>query len=208
MAASTGQPLLGIDFDNTLVSYDRLFAEEAARLRLPVGGAASKREIRDRLRALPGEGERRWQELQATVYGPLLAAAPVMEGALDFLDRCRQLGITVCVVSHKTLFAASAPTGTDLRQAARRWLRQNGFLDAGRLDKNRIYFEDDRQAKVGRVRLLGCSHFIDDLVEVFADPCFPTQTKKILFAPGGAPVSFAGAVCRSWAEVGALLLNG
>src|SRR4029453_7135915 len=70
--SSTGM-LLGIDFDNTLVTYDQLFRVVAL-----AGGlidpdfAGTKQEIRDRIRLLP-DGELAWQRLQGFVYGKGIA---------------------------------------------------------------------------------------------------------------------------------------
>ena len=37
-----------------------------------------------------------------------------------------------------------------------------------------------------RIRALGCTHFIDDLEEVFLEPSFPSDVHKILFVSWSA----------------------
>jgi len=61
--------IIGVDFDNTLVSYgDNVHREAVQRGLIPPVVGKSKKEIRDRIRQLP-DGEIEWQRLQATVYG-------------------------------------------------------------------------------------------------------------------------------------------
>ncbi len=40
--------------------------------------------------------------------------------------------------------------------------------------------------KIARLTALACTHAIDDLGEVFAEPAFPA-IERLLFAPEGAP---------------------
>ena len=63
----TGGCRIGLDLDNTIIDYRRLFAEVAFGLGL-VGAdfVGDKFLLRQAVRALP-EGERRWTELQAEV---------------------------------------------------------------------------------------------------------------------------------------------
>jgi hypothetical protein len=60
---------IGLDLDNTLISYDRSFCSAAIeRSLVPADFVGSKRDVRDRVRLLPA-GELQWQRLQAHVYG-------------------------------------------------------------------------------------------------------------------------------------------
>ena len=80
--------------------------------------------------------------------------------------------------SHKTQFGERGPA-VDLRAAAHHWLATHSIS----LD---VYFEPTRAEKLARICALGCSIFIDDLVEVLADPAFPPGVERILFDPSGA----------------------
>ncbi len=68
--------LVGVDFDNTIVCYDRLFHKAALEKGLiPPELPASKGQVRDYMRANGAEDA--WTELQGYVYGPrMLDAAP------------------------------------------------------------------------------------------------------------------------------------
>jgi hypothetical protein len=43
-----------------------------------------------------------------------------------------------------------------------------------------VYFEGTRTEKIARIVALGCTHFIDDLEEVFDDPAFPSGVERLL----------------------------
>jgi hypothetical protein len=196
---------IGVDLDNTIIRYDALFrrlAEEQGLL--PDDGVGSKKALRDALRLLP-DGEQRWTDLQALVYGPRILEAEAFPGVEQFFRRCRELGLDLCVVSHKTEFAASDRSrSTNLRQAALSWLDAKGFFgpDLG-LRREAVHFTSTRQDKTARIAALDCDLFVDDLLEVFEEPDFPQGTLKILFAPGAedAPGDFPGLAFGHWDEV-------
>src|SRR5207247_739923 len=118
---------IGIDFDNTIVSYDELLCRTALDRGLIGEGDRTKRAVRDRVRQLP-DGEIEWQKLQALVYGPLMRQALVIEGAEEFIRCCREAGLTVVIVSHKTEYANYDDTRTNLRIAAIDWMEAQGFF--------------------------------------------------------------------------------
>jgi hypothetical protein len=176
-------PVIGIDFDNTLVSYDALIHDVALERRLIApGDDRSKRAVRDRIRLLP-EGEVEWQKVQALVYGPLMGRAQLMPGAEEFIRACRSRGWPVYIVSHKTEFAGYDETGTNLRDAALAWMASQGFFGRAGLgfSRDQVFFEGTRGEKIERIRALRCTHFIDDLEEVFLEPSFPPDIRKCLF---------------------------
>ena len=190
---------IGIDFDNTIICYDEVFSAVAQQRGLIRDGwLAAKSEIRDHLRSQPG-GEVAWQGLQGWVYGKGIRDATIFSGVRDFLAACRLANASVCIVSHKTKFGHQDPDRTDLREAARGWMRNAGLLDApdSPLAADSVYFEGTLAAKVDRLARLELDIFIDDLVDVFEQPHFPRQTMPILF--GGADSRFKS--CATWADV-------
>ena len=169
----------------------------------------SKREIRDRIRQL-SDGENEWQRVQAVVYGPRMGEARVIDGVRGFFDLCRRHQTKVFIVSHKTEFARFDETGTHLRTAAVLWMKKNGFFkaDGFSLSQEDIYFESTRLEKIERIRRLGCTHFIDDLEEVFLEDAFPTSVEKILYAPQTRRSSFPGVkVMATWEEISGYLFH-
>ena len=172
---------IGIDLDNTLINYDQAFYGSAlAAAWIDKDIAMSKTDVRDAVRRLH-EGEAKWQALQAKVYGPDIGLAQPMPGALDFLRHMAQRNLSCCVISHKTRFAAAQTDSCDLHEAALSWLEQQGFFktDHSGLSRNHVFFCETRAQKLAQIRAMECRYFIDDLLEVFAEPEFPAAVEKI-----------------------------
>ena len=74
----------------------------------------------------------------------------------------------------------------NLRDAAREWLRANEFVGDDAVPEGNVYFEDTRADKIARIVALECTHFIDDLEEVFDDPSFPAQVERLLLTAASA----------------------
>jgi hypothetical protein len=177
---------IGLDFDNTIVLYDRVFCALGVRAGLlPSGFRGSKDAVRAAIRALP-DGEAKWTALQADVYGPGIVDAEMAPGLVDFLAASRRHDCDVVIVSHKTEYAAAAPNGTNLRQAARDWLHGQGLTVAhgGVIADAQIFFADTREAKIGQIVHLNCHSFVDDLEEVFLEPSFPASIERHLMKIG------------------------
>jgi len=176
---------IGLDFDNTLAGYDRVFAA-AARAQGYIGedDIPAKRDIRSLVRALD-DGETKWMALQGEVYGKRMKDAELLEGVADFLRACKARGADVVIVSHKTEFGHYDADRVNLRDAARAWMEMQGFFDdqGFALKPANVYFESTRAAKVARIAQLDCTHFVDDLEEVFAEPGFPENVTRILYDP-------------------------
>lgn len=194
---------IGLDFDNTLVDYTDVFRAEAVAFDL-AATHLDKTAIRDRLRAQGPEGEIAWQKVQARVYGPGLANAPMMAGSAEFLTRCVEEGIPLAVVSHKGRFAAQDPGGTDLRETARQWLMRH----CPAIPANRIFFEDERAAKLRRIGTLGLTHFVDDLPEVLEDPDFPRGVARLWLVAGSQPRSTGILAAGPWPVLARAVFGG
>jgi hypothetical protein len=196
--------ICGIDFDNTIVTYDELLATIARERGLLNGtDLLTKRSIRDYIRQLP-DGEIEWQKCQALLYGQRIAEARLIDGVAQFVAQCRQHGIPVYIVSHKTEFSRYDPSGTNLRTAAMNWMIANRFFESGglALDPRNVFFAGTREEKIGRIRELCCTHFIDDLEETFLEASFPISTARILFEPGRqSPAPDGVALMRTWQEI-------
>jgi hypothetical protein len=180
--------IIGLDFDNTIASYDDVIFQAAVERGLVDARTVPlKRQVRDRIRALPN-GEIEWQKVQGLVYGPMMPKATLIEGVSDFVGECRTRGLTVYIVSHKTECAGYDETRTSLRDAALNWMQAKDFFSARGLglDPGSVFFEDTREAKLQRIQALGCTHFVDDLEEVLSEPEFPPSVDRILYAPEAA----------------------
>ncbi len=196
--------IIGVDFDNTIIRYDHLMHKIAREWDLiPPMCPVNKEEIRCVIRERPN-GEISWQKLQANVYGPQIMQARIFEDASSFFEVCKKTRTPVFIVSHKTEYAAQDCDNINLRAAAFHWMEQNKFFDFNGLGLSRehVYFEPTRKEKIDRIKSLGCTHFIDDLTEVFLDSTFPKNIIKILFSPSVSDVSLPdGEIAISWQEI-------
>lgn len=172
---------VGVDFDNTIIRYDELFYSIALEKRLiPPSVLPSKKAIRDYLWSLT-DGNKLWTELQGVVYGPRIHGAAINEGFNEFVFFCRKNRIQVSIISHKTQYPAVGEK-YDLRHAALKWLIDKKMVGNNGIARSNIYFEDNRKEKINRIKAISCTHFIDDLTEVFDDAEFPPNVKKFLFS--------------------------
>lgn len=181
----TRQPSLriGVDFDNTIVCYDRLFHRAAVdRALIPVTLPMDKESVRNYLRQQGRQDQ--WTELQGLVYGQRINEAESFPGVAAFFLECRRQEIPVFVVSHKTQWPVLGPR-VDLHQAARGWLKSHRFHDDTEIElpTDRVFFAETKQGKMQQIRDLRCTHFIDDLPEFLLEPGFPDGVERILFDP-------------------------
>ncbi len=166
---------IGIDFDNTIICYDRVFNEVGIRLGLlPENLPEGKTAVRDYLRQANLEDE--WTKMQGYVYGKCLKEAFPFNGVKEFVQHCRRMEIPCVIVSHKTKFPyAGKPY--NLHEAAADWIKDENIMVP-------FFFEATQQKKIERVNHEGCTHFIDDLPEFLNLPGFNSRVQKILFDPG------------------------
>lgn len=163
--------MIGIDFDNTVIDYDRVFVDLAREQNLiPDDFVGGKKAVRDWVR-FRAQGEERWQELQLLAYGTKIGGACLMEGFADFVTLARQKKSRLAIVSHKSL---------NLQEAALNWMRGKKFFKELGFHAEDIHFGQTREEKIGVIQRLGCTHFIDDLVETFLENTFPAGVEKLL----------------------------
>lgn len=188
---------IGVDFDNTLVSYDDIFHRVALEQgAIPASTPRSKLAVRDFLRR---EGrEEVWTEMQGTVYGARMDEVQAYPGALEFLKWARDSGIELCIISHKTRHPFIGPKH-DLHAAAQRWIEDNVSRHFGHIQ---AFFELTKDAKLERIRACRCEHYIDDLPEILLAKGFPSAVQRVLFDPDAHHAPVEGLVLmRSWPEI-------
>lgn len=197
---------IGLDFDNTIVSYDRLFhAIACERALVPPDLAPNKTAVRDHLR-LTGR-EELWTLMQGEVYGERMMQAQAFPRVLTALRALRGQGHALCIVSHKTRHPYAGPRH-DLHAAARGWIAAHLLAhEPDLLAEGDVHFELTKDDKLRRIGTLGCGLFVDDLPEFLAEPAFPTGVRRVLFDPHGEHrVHAAGFESLSdWAELPGLV---
>ncbi len=195
---------IGLDFDNTIVSYDALFHRVAMDEGLITEDIpCSKVSIRDYLRRIGKEGF--WTEMQGTVYGHRMSEALVYPGVIDSLKWARESGIKLSIVSHKTKYPFLGPQ-YDLHEAARDWIRCNlNDQNQPLIASDNIYFEPTKELKIARISRVGCNLFIDDLPEIFENSEFPLHVKKILFDPDNHHHALDLTRLKNWSGVPSII---
>ena len=195
---------LGLDFDNTLISYDVLFKKVALEQGLiPQEIESNKNAVRDYLRSVDREDE--WTNLQGEVYGGRILEAAPYPGMKQILQSISGLNVPITIVSHKTKTPFMGKQW-DLHAAARAWLNQHEMHAHPGLNisHERTFFELTKQAKRNRIVAVGCTHYVDDLPEILE--MLPDTIIKIHFSPEGYLNSNSDWLAmRSWSELPALL---
>lgn len=173
---------VGLDFDNTIVSYDTLFKRVALEDGVvPADLPATKLAVRDHLRQAGKEDV--WTEMQGHVYGGRMAEAEAFPGALAFIRWAKAKGVTLFIISHKTRTPFRGPA-YDLHRAARTWVERNLAQDGDALiPPDHVFFEVTKEDKLRRIADCRCDLFIDDLPEILLAPNFPAATGRLLFDP-------------------------
>ncbi len=193
-------PTIGIDFDNTIVSYDEVCYQLALEQGLiPKELAHTKNAVRDYLRQ-QGK-EQRWTEFQGHLYGPGIIKALPFPGVLEFINDCKRRNIKVYIISHKTKYPFLGPK-YDLHEHAGHWLEKHG-LRSNEDHEQTIFLELTQEEKIKRIKSEGCTHFIDDLPEIFKHQLFPENVEKILFNPQTKMKNFPHQITVShhWDEI-------
>ncbi|MGV8996290.1 MAG: hypothetical protein ACOH12_05040 [Parvibaculaceae bacterium] len=192
---------IGIDFDNTIVSYDALFSKVAREAGLvPDTLPATKLAVRDHLRTIGREDD--WTEMQGTVYGSRMAEAIAYPGAFAFMRAARDEGHDLFIVSHKTRYPFRG-VQYDLHIAARTWVEASMRDAQGELiAPTHAFFELTKEEKLGRVGALECDCFIDDLPEILLAAYFPSGVAPILFDPDDIHTDQSSLLrLSSWADI-------
>jgi hypothetical protein len=191
---------IGIDFDNTIVSYDALFHRAAVeRGLIPVSVPANKISVREYLRERDSEDQ--WTELQGYVYGARMSDAAAYPGAIEFLTWARERDMQPVIVSHKTRHPFLGER-YDLHEAARRWVQEILIERSPRLiDAEAVYFELTKQEKIQRIAALQLDYFIDDLPEILLADGFPAGTTRILFDIDSRQADARLVSCASWENI-------
>lgn len=198
---------IGIDFDNTIVSYDNLFHKVALEQNLITHDVPrNKVAVRDHLRR--AGKEQVWVEMQGYVYGARMPEAEIFQGFIDFVARARAIGHRTTIVSHKTRTPFAGPQ-YDLHDAARAWIYSHLTVAGESLfEETQFFFELTKDAKFSRIQTLACDVFVDDLPEILLAESMPRQVRKILFDPEANHVTVEGEDLQSastWDQVGMLL---
>lgn len=213
---------IGIDFDNTIVSYHEsipLLAEEFF-VHLPDDLPLEKVPLRNYLRSVNRESE--WTEFQGLLYGPGMLYAKPYTGCIETLHTLQTCGFLLTIISHRSRFPYAGPK-YDLHQHANSWIERHLIphdLFSSRTNISSLpyvhpfNFLGTLNEKLQAISRSGCDVFIDDLPEVLNHNLFPPSTTPFLFSPspGHATIDIASPrndafVVSNWSDLPTLLNN-
>ena len=201
---------IGIDFDNTIASYDTLFHEVALRENFISRrwSGCGKTELRNYLRTQP-DGEKTWMKLQGLVYGKYMHLAKLMPNVANFLLSCNIRNHELFIISHKTEYGHYDAEKISLRKEALKWMKDNRFFDPEYFGINEkdVHFANTRREKVNIIANLKCDWFVDDLPEVFEERDFPSETKKALFGDNGSNILNDMVFAGNWRKISEKILG-
>jgi hypothetical protein len=174
--------IIGLDFDNTIVSYDELFHKVSVEQKLiDQTFEINKIKIRDYLRSI--DKEEIWTEMQGYVYGYRMQEAKAFPFVKDFFLKIVELGHEILIISHKTKYPFIGEK-YDLHEAAKKWIEKNLIKDEfSTFSLDKCFFEPTKDEKVKRIKEMKCDYYIDDLPEILQNQYFPSNCQKILFDP-------------------------
>ncbi len=123
--------------------------------------------------------------------------------ALEVMQTLRDMGYSLCIVSHRSLQPYAGPA-YNLHAAARGWVQEK-LAYAGLVHNESAFFYETREQKIAAVSALGCKVFLDDLPEVLGDEHFPRACRAILFDPESSHMQSVHTRITHWSELPALI---
>lgn len=187
--------LLGVDFDNTLVFYDKIFHTVVVEKGLCSKSIiVEKKAIREQLCA---EGkEQDWTHVQGYVYGKRIQEAEPFAHAIEVLQWFVDCGWEVVIISHKMAKPYLGPP-YDLHKAARGWLKH------WVIPHKKAFFEPTKEKKLQRIASEKIDLFIDDLPEILDNALFPKEAIGVCFGQKGGDLWV-----EDWKQVQNLRIQG
>ena len=173
--------IVGFDFDNTIISYEKLFKKIAYKKKLvPKNIKSNKNSVKEYL--IKKNKETEWTILQGEVYGKYIMDAKIYIGVKKIMKSLSKNKIKFYIISHKTKFPYLGRK-INLQVAAKKWIYKNILRDNNSINLSikDIFFENSIKEKISRINKLRCNIYIDDLPKILE--LLPKGVIKILFTP-------------------------
>mgnify|MGYP001157413193 CR=1 FL=1 len=171
--------IVGFDFDNTIISYEKLFKKIAYKKKLvPKNIKPNKSSVKEYL--VKKNREREWTILQGEVYGTHIMHAKIYAGVKKVMKSLSKNRIKFYIISHKTKFPYRGKK-VNLHLAARKWIYKNIIVKDNSINfsKKDIFFEESIKEKISRIKKLKCNIYVDDLIKIL--DLLPKSVIKVLF---------------------------
>jgi hypothetical protein len=207
MKKNISQFRIGVDLDNTIISYDKAFQLAAVASGLVDKHCnLNKKALRDLIRERP-DGEYEWQKLQGYVYSEGINEAVLFPGVYRFLWRCKERKIDIEIVSHKTEFGHFDIKKISLRDSATNFLINHGLLDNKNPLIKKVTYKSTKKEKIDYIKQNNFDYFIDDLEEIIFSEELEGQ-KGILFSRDNLSVKNSNnIIAQSWEKISQRILG-
>jgi hypothetical protein len=166
---------IGFDLDNTIVDYtesSKLYAQLNS-----IHGVSDTSELRNFF--LSHNDFSGWTRAQSWLYFDGLEYAQLSDGIIETIEKLRNLGSFVAIVSHKTERTPDDFGSFPIRQQMQDWLTCTVLPTI--VDDN-IFYSESLEDKITLIEKMSFDYFVDDLVKVLKHPRFPLKTKPILYS--------------------------
>ena len=172
---------IGVDFDNTLVCYDKSVLALAKRNFSVSERFKSKSEVKSYITDFYGNFA--WTKFQGELYGPGMEYAEPYENAVDTISELSSLGVKILILSHRSKHPYAGKK-YDLHKYAKNWITKNlKFENQNTVKETSAFFFEDKAEKIQAIKDNACDFFLDDLIEIISSKDFPSETTGILFDP-------------------------
>jgi len=173
--------IVGFDFDNTIINYEKLFKKIAYKKKLvPKNIKSNKNSVKEYL--IKKNKETEWTILQGEVYGKYIMDAKIYVGVKKIMKSLSKNKIKFYIISHKTKFPYLGKK-INLHMAAKKWINKNLLRNNNSINLSikDVFFENTIKKKISRINKLRCNIYVDDLTKILK--LLPKGVMKILFTP-------------------------
>ena len=170
---------IGIDLDNTIVDYSKIFSEIGQEVSCNKN-LTNKELLSDHLRST--NQEKLWTKIQGEVYGPRMNEANIQQGFKEALISCVNHIDEVVIISHRTIYPVAGGK-FNMHKVAHNWIRNNIILDQAISGiKITVIFETTISKKINSIKSQNINFFIDDHLGVLTHKLFPREVKRIHYS--------------------------
>ena len=197
MSRNTKKKIIGIDFDNTIISYVNVFKKLLRKNKIQFGKKLNKEIFKKKI--IKKYNEKFYTKIQSEIYGENIFYARKFANLNQSLNNLKKKN-HIILISHKTKYPILGKK-VDLRKKALLWLNKNNLYGPKKIfNKKNVFFEETIEKKIKRIRRLKCDYFIDDL-SIILDR-LPNSIYKIKFGSKSKKYKFF----LSWEKIDKIIL--
>ena len=176
---------IGIDLDNTIINYHKLFNLECKRIihsnKKPKDISSiffTKEKTKNYI--IKNFSLEKWIYIQNLVYAKKIHFAEIDDHFLNFLKFCKDLNYEIFIISHKTKFS-NIFKNINLRNESINFLKAKKIFQRKLVKKKNIFFYSEREKKIEKIKKMKLDYYIDDL-KVVLENLNKKKTNLILFS--------------------------